>query len=57
MAKSKFLKVICPRCEHNQIVFGKSSLEVKCSGCNYMLNKSGGGKTKVRGKVKEVLWK
>lgn len=56
MKEKEFLKVICPRCRRNQIVFGKSSYEVKCSGCNYLLTKSTGGKAKVRAQVKEVLW-
>lgn len=55
MEKAKFLKVMCPRCKSGKIIFGKSSIEVKCSECNYLLVKSSGGKAKVRAKVKEVL--
>ncbi|MDP1695420.1 MAG: 30S ribosomal protein S27e [archaeon] len=57
MVKSRFLKLTCPRCQNNQTIFGKACLEIKCIKCNYLLNKSGGGKTKIRAKIKEVLWK
>lgn len=55
MTKSKFLKAQCPRCSYNQILFGAASIEVKCNNCGYLLNKSRGGRTKVRARVKEVL--
>jgi small subunit ribosomal protein S27e len=54
---SKFLKISCPRCKNRQIIFGKSSLRIKCAKCNYLLVKTLGGKAKVRAIVKEVLWK
>ena len=57
MVKSKFVKIECPRCNNKQIIFGKAALEVKCSNCNYLLNKTSGGKAKMRARVKEVLWK
>lgn len=53
--KGKFLKIICPRCKTHQLIFGKSSLRVKCSKCGWLLIKTGGGKVKVRALVKEVL--
>jgi len=53
--KGKFLKISCPRCRHRQIIFGKSSIKVKCGGCNYLLLKTGGGKAKVRAPIKEIL--
>jgi ribosomal protein S27E len=55
--KSKFLKILCPRCKKQKTVFGKSSTAVKCENCNYLLLKTGGGKSKIRAQVKEVLWK
>lgn len=55
MAKGKFLKTQCPRCRANQVIFGAASIEVKCPNCNYLLNKSRGGKTKIRAAIKEVL--
>lgn len=55
MANTKFLKIKCPRCSSNQIVYGKSSTSIKCGICNYMLLKPKGGKAKIRAPVKEVL--
>jgi len=55
MTESKFLKVCCPRCRNEQIIYGKSSVKVKCEKCNKLLVKTTGGKTKVRAKVKEVI--
>ena len=56
MAKSKFLKISCPRCKKGATIFGKASTKVKCTNCNYLLNRTGGGKAKMRALVKEVLW-
>jgi len=56
MVNSKFLKINCPRCRKAQIIFGKSSSKVKCKGCNYLLNKPSGGKTKLRAKVKKIYY-
>lgn len=55
--KSRFLKISCPRCKKQKTVFGKSASLVKCDGCNYLLLKTQGGKSKIRAKVKEVIWK
>lgn len=52
---SKFLKIVCPRCKKITIVYGNSSIEVKCNDCNYLLTKSSGGRAKVRAKVKEIF--
>ncbi|MEM4259152.1 MAG: 30S ribosomal protein S27e [Candidatus Pacearchaeota archaeon] len=54
--KSKFLKIICPRCRSHKTVFGKSSTLVKCDNCNYLLLETKGGKSKIRAPVKEVIW-
>lgn len=54
--KSKFLKIICPRCKNNQIVFGKAATIVKCMKCNYMLIRTTGGKARIRAPVKQVMW-
>ncbi|MBS3065747.1 30S ribosomal protein S27e [Candidatus Pacearchaeota archaeon] len=53
--KSRFLKVICPRCKKSQIVFGKSATQIKCANCNYLLLKPKGGKSKIRAKIKEII--
>jgi small subunit ribosomal protein S27e len=55
--RSKFLKVICPRCKTQQILFGKSSLKIKCNTCNLLLTKPTGGKTKIKAQIKTVIWR
>ncbi|PIN94004.1 30S ribosomal protein S27e [Candidatus Pacearchaeota archaeon CG10_big_fil_rev_8_21_14_0_10_31_24] len=55
MKEKKFVQISCPRCQKVQILFGKSSYEVKCSECNYLLTKSTGGKAKIRAKVKSLI--
>ena len=55
--KGKFLRIMCPRCRQSHITFGKSSIKLCCRKCGYMLTKTGGGKTKIRAPVKEVLWR
>ncbi|MCF7798542.1 30S ribosomal protein S27e [Candidatus Woesearchaeota archaeon] len=52
---SKFIKVRCPKCKNEQIVFGKSASEVKCLVCDKVLAEPTGGKTRVKARVLEVL--
>jgi ribosomal protein S27E len=56
-SKGKFLKITCPKCRTKHLVFGKASIKVKCTKCNYKLIETSGGKAKVKAKVKEVIWK
>ena len=54
----KFLEVICRRCGNKQIVYGKSTTDVKCLKCNKLLVKTGGGKARIVTFVRRVLiWK
>jgi len=55
ITKSKFVKVSCPKCNNEQIIFGKASTVVMCTSCKNILAKPSGGKVKVRAKVLEVL--
>ncbi|MFO8016127.1 MAG: 30S ribosomal protein S27e [Candidatus Woesearchaeota archaeon] len=52
---SKFIKVRCPKCKNEQIVFGKASSEMKCLVCGKMLAKPTGGKSAVKSRILEVL--
>lgn len=52
---SKFIKVRCPKCKNEQIVFGKSSTKVSCLVCGKVLAESTGGKSKVKARILEVL--
>jgi len=51
----RFLRVACTRCGNRQIVFGKSSLRIKCVRCNKLLTEPKGGKIRIRTLVKEVF--
>ena len=54
----KFLEVICKRCGNKQVVYGKSTTDVKCLKCNKLLVKTGGGKAKIVTFIRRVLiWK
>jgi small subunit ribosomal protein S27e len=52
---SKFLRVICPECSKEQVIFGKAASRIKCNSCNKLIAKPSGGKTIVMAKVKEGL--
>lgn len=54
-AKSKFIKVICPKCNNEQIIFGKASTAVKCSSCQKILAEPTGGKARIKAKILEIL--
>ena len=53
--KSNFLRVRCPKCKKDQIVFGKASSSIKCLSCDEDIGKATGGKTKLKTRVLEVL--
>jgi len=52
---SKFIKIRCPKCKNEQIMFGKTSTDVKCLVCDKLLADSTGGKSRVRARILEVL--
>jgi small subunit ribosomal protein S27e len=52
---SKFVKIRCPKCKNEQVMFGKASTEVKCLVCGKILAEPKGGKAKVKARVLEVL--
>ena len=53
--ESKFIKVRCPKCKNEQIIFGKASTEIKCLVCGKVLAEPLGGKSKVKSRILEVL--
>jgi len=53
--RGKFVRVVCPRCKNNQVVFGKCTTVVKCTKCNKLLVKNTGGKTRIRAVVRKVF--
>jgi len=48
--KSRFLKIKCPGCGNDQIVFSKASSGIKCLVCSKELASSTGGKIIVKAK-------
>lgn len=52
---SKFIKIRCPKCKNEQIMFGKSSSEINCLVCGKALADPTGGKSRVKARVLEVL--
>ena len=52
---SRFLKVRCPKCNNEQIIFGKASTQVKCLICDNVLAEPSGGKAKIYARILEVL--
>ena len=54
-ADSKFVKIRCPKCKNEQIIFGKASTKVKCLVCDKTLADATGGKSKIKSRILEVL--
>jgi len=55
ITESRFIRVRCPKCEKEQIIFGKATSKTKCLKCGKILVEPTGGKTKIRCRVLEVL--
>lgn len=53
--KSKFIKIRCPKCKNEQIMFGKASTKIVCLVCGKILAEPTGGKSRVKARVLEVL--
>lgn len=53
--ESKFIKVRCPKCKNEQVIFGKPSTKVKCLVCSTVLAEASGGKGRIKSRVLEVL--
>ena len=52
---SKFIKVRCPKCKNEQIIFGKVAVKVNCLVCGRNLAEPTGGKARIKTRVLEVL--
>ena len=52
---SKFVKVRCPKCKNEQIIFGKAASSVNCVICSKELAVSTGSKSKIKARILEVL--
>jgi small subunit ribosomal protein S27e len=54
-SSSKFIKIRCPKCKNEQIMFGKCASDIGCLVCGRKLADPTGGKSKVKARVLEVL--
>lgn len=52
---SRFVKVRCPKCKNEQVIFGKAATKIKCLVCGKVLGEPTGGKTRIRAPILEVL--
>ncbi len=55
ITKSKFIKVRCPKCNAEQIIFGKATTRVRCLKCGQSLTRPAASKAKIKAKVLEVF--
>lgn len=53
--RSKFLRVKCPDCGNEQIIFSHASNKVRCNVCGALLAEPRGGKASIRGEIVAVL--
>lgn len=52
---SKFIKIRCPKCKNEQVMFGKAASKVECLVCGKLLAESTGGKSRIKARILEVL--
>ena len=53
--KTRFIRVKCPDCGNEQIIFEATTSKVKCNICSAMLAEPKGGKAKIIGEIVEAL--
>ncbi len=49
-----FVKIKCPDCGHEQIIYSKASIVIKCQICGATLAVPTGGKADIKGEIIEV---
>ena len=52
---SKFVKIRCPKCKNEQVMFGKAASKIICLVCGKILADPTGGKSRIKARVLEVL--
>ena len=53
--KSRFIRVRCPTCGNEQIVFDHATFPVRCLICGTILVEPRGGKAKILGEITRIL--
>ncbi len=54
-SSSKFVRIRCPKCKNEQVMFGKASTKIICLVCGKVLADPTGGKSRIKARVLEVL--
>jgi small subunit ribosomal protein S27e len=49
--RSRFVRVKCPDCENEQIIFEKASTTVDCAVCGHVLAEPRGGKADIKAEI------
>jgi len=53
--RSKFLRVKCPECGNEQIMFSHAATKIKCNICGTTLAEPAGGKAKIKGEIVAIF--
>ena len=53
--KSKFLRVKCPDCGNEQVIFDHTTTIVHCNICGATLAQPSGGKASIKGEIVDIL--
>ena len=53
--RSKFIRVKCPDCSSEQVIFDSAATVVKCTLCDNVLAEPRGGKAKILGEIVDIL--
>ncbi len=53
--QSTFLRVKCPKCGNEQLIFGSPVNKVTCNVCSELLAEPTGGKAKINGEIVAVF--
>ncbi len=55
MPKSRFVKVKCPSCGNEQIIFDHATFPARCLVCGTVLVEPTGGKARILGDIVKIL--
>jgi small subunit ribosomal protein S27e len=50
-----FVRVACPDCENEQILFERPATEVACQVCGHVLARPTGGEAAIEGELRETV--
>jgi len=53
--RSKFVRVKCPDCGNEQVIFNRITIIVRCNICGATLAKPTGGKAEIKGEIVAIL--